>query len=318
MQDRFIEVKLPQDCAEDELTFYTPDGEASEDTLTYATVFLERIRLAQICREITDTVPLNTNALLQMPYERIIALDQKLKNFLATMSPFLLEDYPNREILETIYPQLPSWRYCIAKAAHSRRWKLNQPFLLRQSLNPCYSYSRNACLESAQAVIRGYASLVGHDETSSLLTRTGIAVHFTHLALSILIMDLCFNRPEADVGQIKRDIAMAFKIFADAPTVSPLLAKSMASLKAMLKRNNIELSEASSCDEIDRLNDDQGTSRSISELTGGETPFGRHSEEGASLDTSFDTFWNMALQDNGNMDLNDWDGLFSTLDNRPI
>ncbi|KAJ4351630.1 uncharacterized protein N0V89_006973 [Didymosphaeria variabile] len=319
IQGRYIKVKLPRDCTDDDLVLGDFNSRRSGDAPTHMMVFLERIRLAHICREITDTVPLNTNTLLQMPYERIIALDQKLAQFLATMPRLLQYDSPNNKLLESIYPQLPSWRYCIAKTALSRRWKLNQPFLLRQNLDPRYGYSRRACVESAQAVIRGYASLKKTNEMSTLLTRMGIAVHFTHLALSVLIMDLCFNKRETDVAQIKEDITTAFSIFADAPTVSPLLAKSLASLKAVLQQNNIELA-ITSTDMVNKANNSDEVAHSVSETTEGAFPphYDRRSDLDTTTDPTFDTYWNIALQNGGEVDLSGWDDLFSSLDTRLI
>jgi hypothetical protein len=316
IQHSYVRVNIPRDCTDDELSLGDVIGSTFRDDPTHMMVFLERIRLAHICREITDTIPLDTAALLRMPYESIIALDQKLEQFLATMPPLLQYGCSNKDILESMYPQLPSWRYCIAKAALSRRWKLNQAFLLRQNVDPRYEYSRRVCVESAHAVITGYTKLSGSNASSTLLTRMGIAVHFTHLALSILIVDLCFNLPQTDGARAKDDIKAAFKIFSGAKTISPLLAKSIASLKAVLQRNDIDLTEASP---FNKASND-GTEGGIFEATQrGPVLFHNHvSHDDATIDATFDTFWNMALQNDGDIDLNDWDHLFSTLDTRPI
>ena len=260
----------------------------------------------------TDTVPLDRNAILRMPYEQIITLDQKLENFLATMPPFLRHDCPNRELLESIYTQLPSWTYCIAKSALSRRWKLNQRFLLRQNIDARYVYSRRACVHSARAVIQGYTHLVAHRSASALLTRMGMAVHFTHLALNILIMDLCFNRDATDESCIKEDIKSAFMIFEQAPTVSPLLAKSLMSLKAVLQKNGISLEGS--------IPTGMRTTCSASEFSDIESVLchNQQSNQGTVEDTAFDTFWDTALQMSSYLDLDGWDDLFSNFDNRPI
>ncbi|KAL5382429.1 hypothetical protein DPSP01_006529 [Paraphaeosphaeria sporulosa] len=320
IQQGHIKVKLPRDCTDDELSLGDTSGSTFEEAPSHVMVFLERIRLARICCEIADNLPLETVALLQMPYERIIALDQKLEQFLATLPPVLQYNCTNDHILESMYPQLPSWRYCIAKAALSRRWKLNQPFLLRQNLDPRYAYSRRACVESAHAVIAGYTSLFTCNVTSTLLTRMGIAIHFTHLALSILIMDLCFNQPQRDVTRIKGDIEAAFKIFGNARTVSPLLAKSLASLKAVLQRYNIDLADASPPNVGVQISNGDDAEHSTSDATIQELS-NTHDQsryQDVRTDTTFDAFWDIAMQNDGGIDLNEWDHLFSTLDTRPI
>lgn len=303
-------MNLPRDCTDDELSLGEPYSSVSSDAPSHMMVFLERIRLAHICREITDTIPLDTNALLRMPYEQIVDLDQKLEKFLDTMPPFLRHDCPNKELMESIYTQLPSWSYCIAKSALSRRWRLNQRFLLRQNLDARYAYSRRVCIQSARAVIKGYAHLVAHRSASALLTRMGMAIHFTHLALNILIMDLCFNRDQDDEHEIKKDIKAAFKIFDEAPIVSPLLAKSFASLKVVLEKNGISL-KATGPKVIDMT-------RSASEVTASIPYQSLQSEQEVVTDTTFDTFWDTTLQTSNDIDLDGWDDLFFNFDNRPI
>jgi hypothetical protein len=109
-----------------------------------------------------DTLPQETYKLTKLPYEHILALDKKLEDFLSDLPFFFRLDAESRQqskALETIYPKIPNLRYCITTAAHSKRCKLHQRFLLRQSWDPRYAYSRRACLESARAVIQIYADL---------------------------------------------------------------------------------------------------------------------------------------------------------------
>jgi hypothetical protein len=138
----------------------------------------------------------------------------------------------------------------------------------------------------------------------------GMAIHFTHLALNILIMDLCFNRDQDDEYEIKEDIKAAFKIFDEAPIVSPLLAKSFTSLKAVLEKNGISL-ETAGPKMIDMT-------RGASEVTAWIPHQSIQSEQEVVTDTTFDTFWDTALQTSNDIDLDGWDDLFSNFDNRPI
>lgn len=43
----------------------------------------------------------------------------------------------------------------------------------------------------------------------------GMVVHYTHLALVVMVMDLCFNRDEADEVQIKGEVKRALQMFED-------------------------------------------------------------------------------------------------------
>lgn len=134
-------------------------------------------------------------------------------------------------------------------------------------------YSRRACVESVHVVIAGYTDLFEYNATSTLLMRIGIAIHFIHLALSILIIDLCFNQFQTDVAQIKEDIKAAFKIFGDAKVVSPLLRESLVSLEAVPQRNNIDLTDASPCNVDKKISNVDDAERRTSDITDRELSF---------------------------------------------
>ncbi len=71
-----VNVRLPKDCDDDDVVL----GESNEPTIrpqpTGMTYFLDRVRLAHLCREMVDIVPLETSKLKQTPYGHIIALDK--------------------------------------------------------------------------------------------------------------------------------------------------------------------------------------------------------------------------------------------------
>lgn len=109
------------------------------------TFFLEKIRLAHLCREMADNVPLETSKLMQLSYEYMVALDKKLEDFILSLPFFFRNDAESRQKskgLESIYPRIPVLRYCVLTAAHSRQCKPHQKLLLRQSWDPRYAYSR--------------------------------------------------------------------------------------------------------------------------------------------------------------------------------
>jgi hypothetical protein len=277
------------------------------------TFFLERLRLAHMCREITDAIPLQTSELLELPYEQVVAMDKKLQNFLSTMPFFFKIDPSNRaqsKPLETVYPQVTILRYCIITEAHSRRCKLHQKFLLRQSDDPRYAYSRQACLESALTVVRVYEDLREHN--SSCTELMGMAVHFTHLALVVLAMDLCFNKDKAYEAEIKAQVKSALLGFENRKYPSPLVARFLDSLKDVLRKHKVQLQDQSIA-ATTGLNgnsiDDQmllaqlGEDMEVSDL---------------GLDSSFDEFWEIAMLGDLDPDLLIWDNMFSSVDFRPL
>ncbi|KAF2117185.1 hypothetical protein BDV96DRAFT_20015 [Lophiotrema nucula] len=308
IQPNHVRVNLPKDCNDDDMILDCETCEEGEPQPqpTAMTFFLQKVRLAYICREITDTVPMQTEDVKLLPYDQVIALDKKLEGFINSMPLFFKLDHESRarsKTFETIYPQIPFWRYCITTAAHSRRCKLHQRFLLRQSHDPQYAYSRKACLESACAVIQVYEDMYDFRSPSTLMERMGMAVHFTHLALVVLVMDLCFNKNGSDTEQIKEHAKTALKIFQDAQDVSPLLSRCWSSLNGVMQKHNIHLNTGSSM----RTAHSDGTEETQSVST-----------DPLISDTSFDEFWHNAFHGETTLGTSDWDAIFSNLDSRPI
>lgn len=322
-----VHVRPPKDCSDDDLVL----GEENELTIgpqpSSMSFFLERLRLAHLCREMTDTVPLETSELTQMPFEQIIALDKKLQDFISNLPFFFKIDAESRrrsKPFETVCPRLPVLRYFIITEAHSKRCKLHQRFLHRQSFDPRYDYSRRACIESARAVVQVYKDLREHSAPSTVMELMPMAVHFTHLALVVMVMDLCFNRDEAEEPEIKAEVNEALQMFGDSSSLSPLLGRFLNSLKDVLWKHKVHLTDplalaahnvANFADDImldtfnNRANDDEMQST----LSGPDMV-----DPSVPLSTSFDEFWQIAMQGEPNLDLLTWDNLFSTLDSQSL
>ena len=321
-----INVSLPKDCTDDDLVLGEGDESIRGPQPTAMNYFLERVRLAHLCREMIDTVPLETSKLMEMPYERIIALDNKLLGFISSLPFFFRLDAESREQtkpLEAMYPNVPLLRYCITRAAHSRRRKLHQRFLLRQSSDPRYAYSRQACLESARLVIQ-FFDLSEHGSPQIVTARMGIAVHFMHLALIVLVMDLCFNRDEADEAEIKAEVKAALNMFEDTRHVSPLLGRFLSSLYHILQKHNVYLADplTPAMNRVARFghetNSDAHNAPDDDQMQSTQLGLNVLDPEVAFHNISFEEFWQSAIQSEPNLDLSAWDNLFSTLDSRPL
>ncbi|KAI0098417.1 hypothetical protein F4814DRAFT_433869 [Daldinia grandis] len=320
-----IDVKLPKYHFDDEISLSEENESIDGPPLSGVAFLLERIRLAHLCREVADIVPLETSKAMQMPYENIIALDKKLQDFTSSLPFFFKTDPESREKsrrFETVYPFIPHMRYAITNAAHSRRCKLHQRFLLRQSHDPRYSYSRLACLESACAVIEGYEDPTEFDSPAYTTARMGLAMHYMHLALVVMVMDLCFNRHEADGAEIKAKVRTAFQKFDDDRHISPLPSRFLSSLRDVLQKHEVYLTNQP----IPRSENSAGIAGESN--TGGSSLFHdvqmqpdlglnmQTAEYG--LDNSFDELWQFASQSEMNPDSITWDNLFAALDTRPI
>lgn len=324
-----IDVHFPRNCTDDDF-IVGEDNSMMDPQPTPMSFSLERLRLAHLCREMTDVVPLETSKLLQLPYDQIISLDNKLQDFLSNLPFFFRTDPESRQrskALETIYPKIIVSRYCITTEAHSRRCKLHQKFLLRQSVDSRYAYSRQAGLESARAVVQGFEYLRQHECATASPELMGTAGHSTHLALVVMVMDLCFNRDEADEVERKAEVRAALQMFEDTKSASPLLGRFLTSLKDALKVHRVDISH---CTRVVNDYAERSTMGHVELMPDAfdmplEVDHGHFSNSGVDMmdptfqvDASFDEFWDLAMQREQTTDSVTWDNLFSNLDARPV
>jgi hypothetical protein len=133
----------------------------------------------------------------------------------------------------------------------------------------------------------------------------GIAVHYTHLALVVMVMDLCFNKNEADEAEIKVEVKTALQMFEGAKTASPLLPRFLTSLSDVLKKHKVNLSNPLTLatntaagfahdimlDGFNRPSDDDQMDLEIDVQ-----------DSSGAFDTSFDEFWQIVMQGESNSD----------------
>lgn len=321
-----INVRLPKDCNDDDFVLSDENEAIDEPQPTSMRYLIEKIRLADICREIVDTVPLDTIRLQQMPYENIIDLDKKLLDFISSLPFFFKLDAASRQRskpLEMMYLNIQLQRYCITGAVHSRRCKLHQRFLLRQSSDPRYAYSRQACLESARTVMQFYDGFSDQNPPRTLRHGIGIAMHYIHLAMVVLVMDLCFNTDQADEEAIKEEIRAGLQMFEDTQHASPLLGRFLSSLCSIMRKHNVDLTDPLNASYGPDAHSGHAVDLGTFDPTHGEqSQFGHlQLDMTDSMDLqepSFDELWQRTMQVEPNADLLAWDSMFSALDSRPL
>jgi hypothetical protein len=192
--------RRPLNVNDEDLLCDADTNERPLSDMTAMSYFLQRVRLAEICRCIVDSVP-PFSSLSEADYDDILMLDTKLKTFLEELPIFFRLDVDSveksREVDEQ-HPYTPVQRFAICGHAHMKRCRLHQPFL--SSHDTRYLYSRNTCLASARAVIQicrqlheGKVLKAGFASTDRRLLSL---IYFLFMATVVLVMDLCFNRQE--------------------------------------------------------------------------------------------------------------------------
>jgi hypothetical protein len=294
------------------------------------TYLCERIKLAHICREIADLLPPSTSKFTEVPYDHVIFLDRKLQTFISSLPFYFRLDAASRQrakALETIHPNISIHRFCITRAAHSRRIKLHQRFIPRRNEDPLYNYSRLSCLESARAIMEFYDGLKDHANPLVVTTRLDIAVHYMHLALTVLVMDLCFNPGAAEEARVKAEVKAGLKMFESNENIAPFASTFLTSLKDTLRKHNVFLEEAetahlgSSAQSTTNIGNNAfftGSGNDSNSYFPNTEPLIADHSIASMSDTYFDDFWQSTVQSGLSTDLQAWDGLLSALDTHPL
>lgn len=151
---KHMKVNFPSHVADAEMgaPYY---GTRSETAVTQMNA---RIRLAEICRDIADALPLDGGDIELLPYSKIAALDGRFEQILA--------DWPLREL--TRLPgaadreerRVASQRSIGVLSVHARRAKLLRPLLQIRDMAEKFEPFRRQCLRSAEAVIEIASSLL--------------------------------------------------------------------------------------------------------------------------------------------------------------
>jgi hypothetical protein len=288
-----INVNVPQDCDDEDIAMDLPPTRTSERP-TAMSYIVQRIQLAHICREIVDSIPRN-RVVADISYSEVMRLDQKLLSFIDNLPFFFKLDPQSRHqarVLDTMNPHLSMLRFCITRAAHSRRVKLHQRFVLMLGSDPRHTYSRNACIESAKIIMQFYDGLLNnspseHDNPLMISARMGIAMHYMHLALVVLVMDLCVNRGMADEAKIKTIVRDGLRIFdVNADKKYPWFQRFSQALKDTLCKHGIGVMGCSG--------------------------------QGLMAESDFEAFWESLMQSDLSMNFDAWNSAFSAVDTRPL
>lgn len=150
--------------------------------------FIQRIKLAELCREVVDLVPMSMYDISTVDYQQVVALDQRFDGFRNDE-----QSIQQSEQVVARYPQVRMQRQLLSMLAKTKRCKLHQPFLIRGSVNMRYSYSRTISQKSARALLeerRGVISSHPHDRYKL----GGHTSYYVFMATIVLVMDLFFNK----------------------------------------------------------------------------------------------------------------------------
>ena len=333
-----MKVRYPRNINDDDLATMDHKFEHPLSEPTSMSYFLQRIHLAEICRDVVDSMPAPMSDLGQIEYRDVITLDGKFETFLMELPVFLRLDEESRQkgqVIDQMFPQIEIQRYLINLGLHNRRCKLHRPFLVQCSHEPRYLYSREVCLRSARSVFQVRRLLEsGKSSFASAHLRLCAIVYYVFMATVVLVMDLCFNKtvtPEEE-QQRKEEVMDACKMLKEARGQSAIAGKLLESLMDVLHKHKIRLLNL----DADKAFNGSGAitsaaSNVVTTAVDYASPFGEviHDEPldgGNSIwmasnkkqlvndDISPGGIWQDYVELGANSDVVNWDHLFSDLD----
>ncbi|KAI1358177.1 hypothetical protein F5Y08DRAFT_125380 [Xylaria arbuscula] len=249
---RHFVVKRPRnindgDLSQNETFTYPPH------VLTQMSCFIQRIRLAEICREMADARSPGLLGVDITDFDTVSSLDLLFEKALAEMPPSLRMD-------AAIPPDAPlhlaQQRDLILACFNFRRARLHRPFLLHDTDNPLHEVSRRQCLASARAVLYMSSKLleepragdVGQSFGYPLANRAGLVISamFTACAILALNAGLLYSRTKGDgdrcgeASKLHAEIASACRVLAKAGEKSVFAANLVRNLVGVLKQYSVK------------------------------------------------------------------------------
>lgn len=213
---------------------------------TCMSYFLERIRLAEVCRTFTDRLPLPSNP-EEVGYEHVLQADAALEQFIRDIPGFFTMESSELEKLPRTDPRwAPSvlvQRHILNLFVHGQRLRIHLPYLARATVEPEYAFSRDVCLKSARFILHVERRLE-HENTAFAATRPKITVilHSVFIASIALLLDICSTTDAAERAAKQPDMNEAWRIMEQAQSQSVPAARLMELLKQVMKKHKVSFS----------------------------------------------------------------------------
>lgn len=148
---------LPRNLNRDDLNTQGPDFSRSHSQPTIMSYYLQRIKLATVCREVCDSLWSYADV-DRIDYDLVKSMDAKFEGVAHSLPRFLRFDNPiaqlRTEYRDSFTMQMDNQRVMANQMVNTMRCKLHLPFLIRAKHNPTFHFSRTVGLESARRVFQ--------------------------------------------------------------------------------------------------------------------------------------------------------------------
>lgn len=212
--------------------------EAPWNEPTDMSYFLQRLRLAEISRNIIDHISISNDG--SRHYTQVLSMDFELDCMIKAMPPhFQMANYENLSVGATnsnVFVQA----YMINSLLHTQRCKLHIAYLKSDCrADPAYLASRAICLKSAKEITRAELQLIRSPHSFvPVRLRLAAILYSIFIASIVLLMDVCIHRPASLQHELlDGDLSQALKILRGAKDHSLAAARLYDSLMHIVARH---------------------------------------------------------------------------------
>lgn len=291
--------------------------------------FLERLKLAETCRCIVDTISAEQLTGTEVEYSKVLDLDRKIQDTQAQSPDFLRLDPSSRRRYAALYKDHPTiaWQGCILQQAwYSRLCRLHRPFFIRGARDPTYSYSYMTGLSAARKVLE-IKRLMDEEEprfspSSSMIWSI---MHHVFMAAVMLLLDVCYNADDILADKRKEEVLDACRMLSKAQQSSALVKEGIDAMMGVLQGNYNRIGNPVSTTSglVPGVRVDALDSQMLAPPVVVEGPMrasfidppASSDRIRAQEDRDLEEIWSDLIDNGGNMDFDaeDWTGLFSNL-----
>ncbi|RVX75295.1 hypothetical protein B0A52_00648 [Exophiala mesophila] len=239
-------VKKPQNIDDDDLHV---DGLARNKAVSVPTAmsyFLQRIRLAEICRKAVDHASLWSANLRGANYSNIVFIDTELTVFSNALPWFFALDNEGSDRFSQLTSQQESTikvqRYLINTTLHTQRCVLHLPYFARCRETCAYAYSRDVCLDAARSIVQAEL-LIERDMLPFTKVRLKLSASLYGLFVAniIFFLEASFHKVSEWPNSLRSTTKEAFRLLMEAKRSSSMAAKLCETLCHISEKNKVSL-----------------------------------------------------------------------------
>ncbi|TKA31045.1 hypothetical protein B0A50_02013 [Salinomyces thailandicus] len=324
VQVKHMQVRRPRNITDEDLATQPADFSRPVEEATANSYYLQRISLAEVCREAADLL-WDIYAVRdpeQIEYDRVKQLDAKFAGLLDNLPNALRLDHlkgGDQRTESVTTNHLMKQSHFTYLTVEVRRSKVHLPFLLRAERDHRYAFSRTQCLASARNVL-ALRHVLPHEQSSSggPVFLIGVLHHF-FCAMVVLVMDVCVNKAAGHEEERRQEVKEACGILERARERSSVANTFLESLMTILKKHGVRCQNPTAPPVSTGFAAGWGTAAGINDFTS-TTPIladPNLAVDGVMSDTlNFDDLWQSYFDMGPQLDPESWNDIFNDLEMR--